>query len=159
MACVLRPEQFQALMEYATSKAGGKSSRRDAQANCDLVKYWLTSGPHKGMALSDFQRKARGRADGAELWAFLEGHFGDRDQPPQVAEPPHTPEARPAAHHAARETPPHKPSPASKVEQADYSSLTLKELRDLCRERKLLKTDEERPHTKTCLQRLMENQV
>ena len=86
MACGLAPEQFKALMEFAETRAGGSSNRRDVQHEQDRVKSWLTSGPRKGQALSNF-RSIMPSFDGATLWAFFEKNetgCASREQQPRL---------------------------------------------------------------------------
>jgi len=84
MSCGLQLEQFEALMEHVKNQDG---RRRDTTADFDKVKYWLTTSPKNGVALSNFQgkfsawKKSQNRSDGfacgQNLWDFFEHHFDE----------------------------------------------------------------------------------
>ncbi len=94
MSCGLQLKQFEALMEHVKNQSGRS---RDTKADFDMVKYWLTTSPKAGKALSDFQgkfsewKKSTKRSDGKkckksagkELWDFFRHHF-DEAAPMQV---------------------------------------------------------------------------
>jgi hypothetical protein len=107
MSCGLQLEQFEALMEHVKNQDG---RRRDTTADFDKVKYWLTTSPKSGKALSDFQgkfwawKKSQNRSDGLacgqNLWDFFGHHFDEAAPVAGVAGVACTP-AAPAGEDAA----------------------------------------------------------
>jgi hypothetical protein len=84
MSCGLQLEQFEVLMEHVKNQSGRS---RKKKADFDKVKYWLTTSPKNGEALSDFQgkfsawKKSQTRSDGKKsgknLWDFFGNHFDE----------------------------------------------------------------------------------
>lgn len=65
--------QFRALMELAQQR-GGRAQRRNIKFEEDRVVNWLTHGPKKSFAISNFQELVEGSTDGQTLWNFFEEH-------------------------------------------------------------------------------------
>ena len=72
MQCGLSMAQLKALVAHAKHKAMNKSRGANWTHNLDKLVYWLTHGPSKDHALTNFALDTNRTTDGAALWSFFE---------------------------------------------------------------------------------------